>query len=99
MSQPANVATPAIAATGPLFVHPRTAPAGVVMERVTPLTSVAMRLPPRSCTDTAGCWAKLVPPVAAVLGWVVNARRAAEPVETVMPVLVAGPRSLAACNV
>ncbi len=78
MSQPAKVAIPATAASGPLFgVQPRDAPAGVVMVRVTPVVLPVTVFPPASWIDTEGCWAKSVPPVAVALGWVVNPSRVA----------------------
>ncbi len=100
MSQPAKVATPATAATGPLLVQPRAAPAGVEMARVTPRTSVVTVLPPASRTATRGCRAKSTPPVAVVLGCVANASCAPAPTETVMPALSAAASAPStACNV
>src|SRR3989442_14117079 len=72
MSQPAKVAIPATAATV-LEVQPKVAPAAVVSASVTLLVSVVIVAPDPSWTLTIGCWAKFVPPVAVVLGWVVNA--------------------------
>ena len=100
MSQPAKVTTPATAATGPLSVQPRTAPAGVVSDNVTGRTLVVTVLPPASLIATRGCAPKSVPPKAVVLGWVMNAIAAGAPVATVMPVLVAGGKSpSSACSV
>src|SRR3954469_21085299 len=88
MLQPANVATPATAATG-LGGHTSVAPAGVVIESVTALALVVTVLPAASWTVTTGCVPNATV-LAAPLGWVVNTTLAAGPGVMVKEVLTAG---------
>src|ERR1700692_2885432 len=72
MLQPVNVAIPATADRGVVFVQLRSAPAGVVIVSVTELVSVATVAPEASCTVTSGWVAKAMPPVES-LGCALNA--------------------------
>src|SRR5258706_43795 len=100
MSQPAKVATPATAATGPLLVQPNRERVGEGKRGDLGGGRIVTKIPPASSTVTTGCCAKFVPPVAVVLGWVVNARWVAAPTDTVMQLLVAAVRiPSAACSV
>jgi hypothetical protein len=74
---PAKVATPETALAG-FVVQVRTAPAGVVMLKVTEAVLEATGLPPASWTATTGWVAKTVPPVE-LEGLVVKASLAAGP--------------------
>src|SRR3954469_22516908 len=87
MLQPANVATPATAATG-LLSHVSVAPAGVVIANVTALMSVVTVLPAASWIVTTGCVPNATPPVEP-LGCVVKASCAAGPAVMVTVVLTA----------
>ena len=88
IATPLNVTTPATAAFG-LAVHAKAAPAGVVVVNVTELVLATIVLPVASCTFTTGCTANAVPPVAAALGWVVNATLAATPVISTLALVAA----------
>jgi hypothetical protein len=74
---PAKVATPATAFVG-FAVQVSTAPAGVVMFKVTEVLLEATVLPPASWTATTGCVVKAVPPVE-LEGLVTNASLVAGP--------------------
>src|SRR6476661_1519700 len=99
MLQPVKVATPATAGSGVAFVHVSSAPAGVVIVRVTPLASELTVLPAVSWILTTGWVANATPPVEA-LGEVVNASLVAPAAVMLRLWLVAGSSALpAACNV
>ena len=96
IAQPANVATPDVAASG-FVVHDNTPPPGFV-----PIANVTLALddvtvfPPASCTLTTGCVAHAEPPVPPP-GWVVNANFDAAPTVTlnVLDVAVVSPADVA----
>ena len=87
MAQPAKVATPETALVG-FVVQVRTAPAGVVMLRVTDAVLEVTVFPPASWTVTTGWVGKGMPPVE-LEGLVVKATLVAGPEEIVKLALAA----------